>query len=57
MSERLRAEGEGDREEGCALKRECARTSNRSEPGVARMEVRPDRFKIVAGRTLGKIHK
>lgn len=57
MSERLRAEGEGDREESYALKRECTREANRSEFGTGRMEIRPDRFKIVAGKTLGKLHK
>lgn len=26
-------------------------------PGAARMEIRPDRIKAVAGKTLGKIHR
>lgn len=54
MSESHGAEGvEG---EGCALGRERAKTAHWSDPGVVRMEIRPDRFKVVAAKTLGKIY-
>lgn len=48
--------GGGSRGEGCALDRERAKTAHWSDPGVVRMEIRPDRFKVVAAKTLGKIY-
>lgn len=47
---------EGVEGEGCALGRERAKTAHWSDPGVVRMEIRPDRFKVVAAKTLGKIY-
>lgn len=32
-------------------------SAHRPGQGAARMEIRPDRFKAVAGKTLGKIHR
>lgn len=54
MSEKHGAEGV--EAEGCALTRERAKTAHWSDPGVVRMEIRPDRFNAVAAKTLGKIY-
>lgn len=48
--------GGRSREEDCALDRERAKTARWLDPGAARMEIRPDRFKVVAAKTLGKIY-
>ncbi len=50
------ARAEGAEGEGCALTRERAKTAHWSDPGVVRMEIRPDRFNAVAAKTLGKIY-
>lgn len=46
--------------EACALRQDRrARGTSAHRPGqeAAKMEIRPDRFKAVAGKTLGKIHR
>ncbi|MEQ2307635.1 hypothetical protein AMECASPLE_020314 [Ameca splendens] len=53
--DRLRGRGE---QRAFRRDRRARRTSaHRPGQGAARMEIRPDRFKAVAGKTLGKINR